>query len=147
MAPKSCPPRSGRAHSPNGSVARTRNTFLYALRNARIHALVYTRLLFASESVRGTTCSARNFDSFTFENGWTSTASGVSAKLTLESVVFVLFLEKHTDDAHRSIDSKCSMFNGETIFTRSRIIDLWGRQRYPAAVIIRRDISAFNEAC
>lgn len=146
MAPKSCPPRSGRAHSPNGSVARTRNTFLYALRNARIHALVCTRLLFASESVRGTTCSARNFDLFAFENDWTSTASGVSAKLTLESVVFVLFLEKHTDDARRPIDSKRS--NGKTIFSRSRIIEiLWSRRRYPAAVIIRRDISAFNEAC
>lgn len=146
MAPKSCPPRSGRAHSPNGSVARTRNTSLYALRNARIHALVYTRLLFASESVRGTTCSARNFDFFAFENGWTSTASGVSAKLTLESIVFVLFLEKHTDDAHRPIDSKRS--NGKTISGRSRIIEiLWSRRKYPAAVIIRYDISAFNEAC
>lgn len=146
MAPKSCPPRSGRAHSPNGSVARTRNTFLYALRNARIHALVYMRLLFASESVRGTTCSARNFNSFTFENGWTSTASGVSAELTLESIVFVLFLEKHTDDVHRSIDLKCS--NGKAIFSRSRIIKIfWGRRKYPAAVIIRHDISAFNEAC
>lgn len=38
MASESCSPRSTRAHSPNGSAAWTRNTFLRALRHARASA-------------------------------------------------------------------------------------------------------------
>lgn len=79
--------------------------------------------------VRGTTCPrcSEISDSFTFENDRISTTSGVSVKLTVESVAFVSPRPRYTRRGTIAAGSRCS--NGKTIFSRWRVVEAFLRPK------------------